>query len=219
MAYFKEFPNISLVSFLPSATRSDERILVKNIFKRAKLRSDVDKILTAFDFKTIPDGYRPDNVANDLYNDPELDWVILTTNNITNVRDQWPLSNNDLHTYMKDKYGSEENIIATHHFETIEIRDDFNRTILSKGLEVDGDFQITLKTSSNTYQNINAAVPVTNFEFETRVNDLKRIIKVLKPEFVSGYISDFKNIMSYEKSSQFLDRKTKKSYNPKDFGL
>ena len=53
---------------------------------------------------------RPDMVAQRLYDDPELDWVILSTNNIINIRDQWPLEHNDLHEYMLDKYGSETNI-------------------------------------------------------------------------------------------------------------
>ena len=88
MSYFRELPNISAVSLLPSASRNDERMLVKNIYKRAKLRGDLDNIILAFDYRTIPDGYRPDNVANEIYEDPELDWVVLIVNNITNVRDQ-----------------------------------------------------------------------------------------------------------------------------------
>ena len=95
MAYFEELPDISYVSLLPNSSRNDDRIKVKNIFKRAKLRSDMDQVVTAFEYYQISENTRPDVLAEELYGDPELDWVILITNNITNVRDQWPLSNND----------------------------------------------------------------------------------------------------------------------------
>ena len=48
MAYFRELPNINYVSLLKDKSRNDERLIVKNIFKRAKLRSDVDQGITAF---------------------------------------------------------------------------------------------------------------------------------------------------------------------------
>ena len=97
MAYFEELPDISYVSLLPKTRNNDERITVKNIFKRAKLRTDIDQAITGFSYYEIPENTRPDVVAQDIYGDPELDWVILITNNIMNVRDEWPLSNNDLY--------------------------------------------------------------------------------------------------------------------------
>ena len=90
MGYFRELPNISAVSLLPGRTRNDERVTVKNIFKRAKLRTDVDIATTAFDFRVIKDGERPDTIASKVYDDPELDYVVLITNNITDIRSEWP---------------------------------------------------------------------------------------------------------------------------------
>ena len=97
MAYFRELPNISYISRLPDVSSNEEYITVKNLFKRAKLRTDVVNIITAFNYYQVEDNQRPEVVASKLYGDPELDWVILITNNITNVREQWPLSNNDLY--------------------------------------------------------------------------------------------------------------------------
>lgn len=252
MSYFKELPDISAVSLLPGRQRSDERVLVKNFFKRAKLRTDVDYAITAFDIKMVKEGDRPDTIAADVYNDPELDWVILITNNITNIRNQWPLSNNDLHEYMLDKYGSEAALTEPHHYETPEIRDQFNRTVLKKGLEVDSDFTFTyvgldnknITTDKSTYDaiqtekdasdnfvydetyrkswvllNVKAAGPVSNFKYETLRNDAKRFIRILKPAFVSGFISDMRNIMKYETSSQYINRTTKAAYNPRESGV
>ena len=246
MPYFRELPNISAVSLLPERQRNDDRVLVKNIFKRARLRTDIEYAVTAFDIRMIQEGERPDTLASSLYNDPELDWVILITNNITNVRDQWPLSNNDLHDYMLDKYGSEAALLEPHHYETREIRDRFNRTILDKGLEVDEDYSFTyvtldgstVTTDKTAYDSVQAdpdyddaykstwilisdkaAGPVSNFKYETLNNDRKRVIRILKEEFVGGFVSDMRNIMKYETSSQYINRTTKAAYNPRESGV
>jgi len=219
MSYFRELPNISYVSRLPGANRSDERIEVKNIFKRAKLRTDVDASITAFEFTIIPDGERPDVVAQRIYGDSELDWVVLTTNNITNIRDQWPLSNNDFHNFALDKYGSDENLYSISHYETFEIRDEYNRTILEPGLQVDSDFQFTYTTFGGTIQTVNPVGPVTNYEYETRINEVKRVIRILKPEYLAAFVSDMRNMMRHQTSSQYVSRTMKRSYNPKDSGV
>lgn len=219
MAYFNELPNISTISLLKDKSRSDERILVKNIFRRAKLRTDVDRAITAYDFYVIKEGERPDILANKFYDDPELDWVILIVNNITSIRDEWPLSNNDLNTHMIDKYGSESALAEVHHYETREIRDQYNRTVLESGLEVDQNFVFSYTPIGGVTQDISAAGPVSNYEYERTVNDAKRIIRILKEEYVSALVSDMRSMMKYESSSQYLDRTTKETYNPKDFGI
>ena len=82
MAYFQELPNISYPSLLPANNKIEDRIPVKNIFRRSKLRSDVDQAITAFNYYYVKESYRPDMVAEEIYNDSELDWVVLTSNNI-----------------------------------------------------------------------------------------------------------------------------------------
>ena len=141
MAYFRELPDISHASLLPKRSRNDERLIVKNIFRRAIMRQDLLSSVTTFDYYNIQENMRPDTVARVIYDDPDLDWVVLITNNITNVRDQWPLSNNDLHEMMRDKYGSYEALENVHHYETTAIVDEDIRTVLPEGLEVDKDFQ------------------------------------------------------------------------------
>ena len=126
MAYFQELPNISYPSLLPASNRVEDRIVVKNIFKRSKLRTDVNQSITAFTYYQIREGYRPDMVAEEIYDDSELDWVVLTSNNITNIRDQWPLSHNELYNHILEKYGSEANILGVHHYETKKMVDEYN---------------------------------------------------------------------------------------------
>ena len=194
MSYFRELPNISYVSLLPNQNRSDERIEVKNLFKRAKLRTDVDQSVTAFDYYLIQDNERPDIIAERIYDSPELDWVILVTNNITSIRNQWPLGNNELYNYCLEKYGSDENIMATHHFETKETKDQYGRVILEGKLIVDQNFTFTYTKDDNTSETINPAQSVSNYTYEQRLNEDKRKIRVLKPNLLPAFITDFRNI-------------------------
>ena len=231
MAYFEELPNISQPSLLSGSNKVEDRVIVKNLFKRSKLRTDVDQAITAFDYYYIEDQQRPDVLAQELYGDSELDWVVLTSNNITNVRDQWPLGHNDLHAYMLEKYGSETNILGIHHSETVKVIDEYNRVILNGGSEVDADFTFTfvgsvtsstgslirvqLTGNSNT---INPVRSITNYDYETKLNEEKRRIRILKPEYIGAFISEHKQIMKYERSSNYISKTLKGTYNPRISG-
>jgi hypothetical protein len=219
MAYFKELPNISYISRLPDVSSNEEYITVKNLFKRAKLRTDIVNIITAFNYYQVEDNQRPEVVASKLYGDPELDWVILITNNITNVREQWPLSNNDLYNYMLDKYGTEVALSSIHHYETIEVKDEYDRLVVPSGLQVDSNFTVTYTKFDNTLSTISPVKQVTNYEYETNINEEKRKIRVLKPAYLSVVITDLRNIMKYDQSSQYLNQTTKQSYNPNLTGV
>ena len=219
MSYFRELPNISYVSLLPNQNRSDERIEVKNLFKRAKLRTDVDQSITSFDFYLIEDNERPDIIAGKVYDNTELEWVILVTNNITSIRNQWPLSNNELYNYCLEKYGSDANVMATHHFETKETKDQYGRILLEGKLIVDQNFTFTYTKDDNTSETISPAQSVSNYDYEQRLNEDKRKIRILKPALLSAFITDFRNIMSYDKSSSFITKSLISSYNPKESGV
>ena len=219
MAYFKELPNILYPNLLPSINKIEDRIPVKNIFKRSKLRTDVDQAITAFDYFYIEQGMRPDMVAQRLYDDPELDWVILSTNNIINIRDQWPLEHNDLHEYMLDKYGSETNINGIHHYETRQILDEYNRVVIPAGLEVDANFSFKYQNYSNSIVTVNPVSAITNYQYEVKLNDQKRRIKVLKPQFLPLFLTNHKNIMKYSRSSDYISSKVKSTYNPRIGGV
>ncbi len=219
MAYFNELPNISYPSLLPRSNKVEDRINVKNIFKRAKLRDDVEQAITAFNYYQIEDGMRPDMVAQKLYDDPELDWVVLTSNNITNIRDQWPLSNNDLHEYLLEKYGSETNIQGISHYETREVLDEYSRVVVPAGLEVDFNFTFSYMNFSNTIVTVNPVVPFTYYDYEVRLNEEKRRIKILRPEYLNTYISEHREIMEYDESSDYISKRLKGTYNPRTSGV
>ena len=219
MAYFQELPNISYPSLLPSSSKVEDRIIVKNIFRRSKLRTDVDQSLTAFDYYYVQEGQRPDTLAQDLYQNSELDWVILTTNNITNIRDQWPLDHNDLYDYMLEKYGSEQNIAGIHHYETKKIVDEYNRVVMRAGLEVDANFTFKYQSYTNSIVSVNPVVAITNYQYETKLNEEKRKIRTLKPQYIGAFVSEHKQIMNYERSSDFISKRLKNTYNPRISGV
>lgn len=219
MGYFNELPDLLYPSLLPKSSRSDEKIRVKNLFRRAKLRLD-SSAFTLAELYEIPEGERPDMLAEKLYQNPELDWVILTTNNITSIKDQWPLNNNDLNNYMLEKYGSASALFDVHHYETKQITDTFGRLVLQGGLIVDENFTFTYSSSTGSeIKDTNASGPVTNFVYETKKNNEKRIINILKKEYLGTFISDFREIMRYEQSSQFITDKLKDTYNPRTSGV
>ncbi len=222
MAYFEELPNIAHPSLLPNRNKIEDRIIVKNIFKRSKLRTDIDQAITAFNYYYVEQGMRPDMVAKDLYDDPELDWVILTINNIINVRDQWPLEHNDLYSYMLEKYGSDAKIAEAEIYETRKILDEYDRVVMPAGLQVDKNFSFQyLNFSGQVIKVLSSQVvaPVTNYQYEVRLNDEKRRIRVLKPQFVPLFLTDHKNIMTYDRSSDYISNKLKGTYNPRISGV
>lgn len=151
MSYFRELPNLEYQSFLSDRTSVDEYILVKNLFRRVKLRDDLQNIFTIFDKYQIVDGARPDTVAEELYGSSQYDWVVLISAGITRVRDQWPLSDKQVYDYAESLYGSDLN--AIHHYETTEVRDSQNRLILPAGKVVDEDFSFVYQDKQLYYSN------------------------------------------------------------------
>lgn len=209
MSYFREFPDLEYQSFLPEKSSSNDYIIVKNLFRRVKLREDLQNIITLFNKYVIPDGLRPDNVAESLYGKSDYDWVVLISAGITNIRDQWPLSNKEIYYYAEKKYGLELN--NTRFYETIEVRDSNNRLILPAGKIVDENF--TIPNPNNSALTLNPVIEISNYEYEVRLNEQKRNIYLLKPDYLQQFLNDFRKIMNYEPSSQFVNTKLARTQN------
>jgi hypothetical protein len=139
MPYFNELPNIKYGAGALGSSSNGDVVLVKNLFRRAKLRDDMVNAATAFQYYQIQDNERPDQIAKKAYDDSNLDWVVLITNNITNINEQWPLDNESFYKYLLDKYGSDEEIQAIHHTETLEVKDEYDRLVVPKEIIIDKD--------------------------------------------------------------------------------
>jgi len=209
MGYFRELPDLRYPSFLPEKISSLDFIEVKNVFRRVKLRDDLNNNFTLFNKYEIPMGARPDTIAEDLYGSAQFDWVILTVAGITNVRNQWPLNNRDLYNYCLDKYG--ESLNSVRFFETKETKDSNNRLILPKGKVVDSNF--TIPKPGEPTATLNPVVGISNYEYETRLNEEKRNIFILREEYLQEFLNDMREIMTYKKSSEFVNGKTIQTEN------
>jgi hypothetical protein len=201
MSYFRELPNIFYQSQSKDRNSSNDYVLVKNLFRRTKLRDDLQSAVTIFDKYQIGQGERPDTIAEQLYGDPGLDWVVMMTANIINVRDQWPLSDTELYKYAESKYGTKLNDVRFH--ETTEVKDSSGRLILPKGKVVDSGFTIP-KPGTDT-ATLNPVVSISNYDYEVRENDKKRQIFVLKPEYLGMFLEDMRNEMKYGRSSEYIN--------------
>ena len=202
--YFSQVPNLDYVDRTPGEKTISAYKTVKNLFKRAKLREDIFSDLTYFTKYQIVGDERPDNVAEKFYDDPTLDWVILLANNITNVQTEWPMTENSFNNFLIDKYGSEVGISSTHHYECTGVKDTLGVVIAPEGLTIDKDFTVTYydsKTSAGIVTASNLAETITNYDYESKIEDEKRNIYVLKPEYISVIFNDLEDIMEYKKGS------------------
>lgn len=139
--YFKQVPNFEYAAFDLERNSISDYTTVKNLFKRAKIREDIFQNISYFQKYTIRGDERPDQVADYFYKDPTLDWLILTSNNINNVYDEWPKTQYAFNEHLLQKYGSYENLYSgIHHYETTEVVTRAGYIIVEGGKEVNEGF-------------------------------------------------------------------------------
>jgi hypothetical protein len=210
--YFSQLPDFEYVSRLPDSRISDY-ITVKNLFMRGKLREDIFQDASVFTKYKIKGDDRPDNVAYEVFGDANLDWLVLTCNNIINVYDEWPMTQVNFENYLLEKYGTYENINATHHYETTEVKNATGVVILPAKLEVDSNYSITFfddKIEGMT--TVNSPVQeVTNYMYEQRLQDDRRNIFLLKRRFLNVVKDDLEEMMTYKKGSTQYKSETLKT--------
>jgi hypothetical protein len=227
--YFRQIPNIEYINLDSEQKNIGEFVQTKNLFKRVKLRDDIFESLSFFDRYEIIGDDRPDNIANEVYGSPLLDWVILLSNNIVNIQEEWPLNDECFERVMLEKYNTYENLNAVHHYETIEVRHSFGEIIIPAGLivpelindyrkyiQVDGGYELNPEYGNLVPYFIefydagldkevlfsDITVPITNYEIEIKKENEKRFIYVLKPKYLGVIFEDIDRIMRYKKGSQ-----------------
>ena len=175
MAYFSRFPML-----VYDIAGTEKYKLLPNILKRVKLRSGIRSGSFMFDNYDVADGERPEDIAFKLYGDPELHWIVLMTNNITDRYYQWPLTQPQFQEHLKDKYGA-GNEDAVHHYEKT---------------------QDSGKTSSRDYSHMvecnsdedNPTI-VSNRDYEQRKQDEYRQIRLLDKRFLGAFTEEFDNLI------------------------
>ena len=212
-SYFRQLPELDYPSLANDRKSAYDYQIVKNIFKRAVLRDDIFNDVVSFTKYSVQGDERPDQVAFDFYGDSGLDWVVLTTNNIIHVRDEWPMGNQDFLTYLNEKYTDQE-LSNIHHYETKIIRDSNGNLIQPAGIHVESDHSITFVDNGVT-RTESQVTSFTFLEHETNLNDAKRNINILKRELLDLFFKDINDIMIYKKSNQFVTETLKETENPR----
>jgi hypothetical protein len=218
--YFRNIGNFEYVNRHPGPRSAEDYIAVKNLFKRGKLREDIFQELAFFEKYQIKGEDRPDHVAQEIYNDATLDWVIYICNNITDVYSEWPMTNEVFNTYILDKYGSYDALNDIHHYETNEVRDSQGVVIVKGGLRVGAAQSVSYYDYYSDSQTnvINVARPVSNYEYEERLNNNRRNIFILKPSYLNIVFDDLEEMMTYKRgSTQYVSETLKRAYNPRLF--
>jgi len=217
--YFKKLPNFEYVSRLPNAKIGDY-VTVKNLFKKGALEQDILNNLAFHTKYKIEGDDRPDNVAFEVYGNSNLDWLVLTCNNIVNVQSEWPLLQNDFDRYLLDKYGTYEKLNEIHHYKTQEIKNSKDVVIVPEGLQCASDYTVTYYDYYTDREVIvlskDCTTSVTNYEYESEIEDEKRNIFLLKPRYISVIRNDLDAAMPYKKgSTQYVSETLKRADNIK----
>ena len=221
-SYFKQVPDFEYVSRIAGSKNISDYIAVKNLFKKGKIRDDIFQELAFFEKYKIVGNDRPDNVAFEVYRDSNLDWVVLLANNILNIQSEWPLLQDDFDRHLVNKYGDYNTLYnGIHHYETSEVKNSQEVTVVPSGLEVSSPYTISYYDYLTSLQvdTGNIAVPVTNYDYEIKLEDAKRNIFLLKKEYLGIITNDMSEIMEYkEGATQYVSSTLKRGDNIRLYG-
>jgi hypothetical protein len=213
--YFSQLPNFEYISRINERKSNSDYLPVKNLFRRGVIREDIFSDFMTFTKYKIEGNDRPDAVAYKIYGDEDFDWIILAANNIINVRDEWPLSQNDFHNYLIEKYGDETYLDNIKHYETEEIKDSKGKIFIPKGKIVDSTFKFTfLDTGTNRLVEVSPIQGISYRTYEERLQDDKRNINLLESKYINMILDDIETVLEYEPSSEYINPRLKRGSNP-----
>lgn len=173
MTYLKKLPNV-LYDFSLKTEQSNKIIeIVPDLMTRVSTFTDMESMLALTDDYTVTNRETPDVVAYNVYGNMELHWVVLYFNKITDLQSQWPLSDEAVKAYAVEKYG-DSNIFNVHHYKSL------------SGHVADLTW-IEAEWGAGQY------IQITNYDYEIELNEAKRIIKVLRPQFVTSFVEKIEN--------------------------
>jgi len=216
--YFSQLPDFEYVNRTEDGKRISDYTKVKNLFKRGKLREDIFQDTTTFEQYQIQGDDRPDNVAQKFYGDASLDWVVLLSNNIINLYEEWPLPQLGWDAYILEKYNMnyDELYNGIHHYESNEVTNSQGVVIFPKGVRVGAAQSVSyFDQVSNQQVTVNpVSKGITNYDYERKLNDDKRNIFLLKGIYLNIVSDDIEKMMRYKKgSTQYVSKSLKRAEN------
>tara|TARA_S200000501_G_scaffold359197_1_gene384816 strand:- start:175 stop:708 length:534 start_codon:yes stop_codon:yes gene_type:complete len=171
--YFSNFPLI-----IYDSVGNGNFKIVTNLMKRVAMRTKVRTNTLFFDTYDVKEGETPEILADKLYGDSTLHWIILYVNNITDRYHQWPMSSGQFNDFIADKYS---NIDAVHHYEVSQTSGDTS-------------VKIDIGTDTTGYSEADLTT-ITNREFEEERQDTIRQIRLLDPTYVPQFIEEFETLI------------------------
>jgi len=206
------FSYLPQIEYTPTRTNfqftNQDFVVAANIFKGLSL----DNSVYATDLFTelqLKDGLRPDQVSEAVYGDPNYDWVVLLTNKIVDIKNDWPLSSAEFEHFIHKEY---ENPHAVKHYLTKEVKNDIGEVVLPAGLEVYYDpsdpdsFEITYIKSydpfvEETENGLVLLTSISHYQWEQERNNKRRFLQILKPTYLETFVKIFKTSAQYNKST------------------
>ena len=171
MSFFSAFPIIPYDSIGNYNFKE-----VTNLLRRVRLRAKVKENVSIFDTYDVKEGETPEMIADKLYDDPQLHWVVMIVNNITDRYHEWPMSGNQFLDYVNEKYSNPE---GTHHYE-IE--------------QSSGDTTVKINIGTDNTDHPTATL-ITNYEYEEEEQNRRRKIRLLDPKFIQDFTAEFSDLM------------------------
>ena len=176
--YFTQFP---IINYNITGKNSDLKAVV-DIWRRVKVRSKIVNEISILDKYDVQEGDSPEIVAYKVYGSTDLFWIVCLMNNVVNRYYDWPLDEYNFQQYMKDKY---DNPAGIHHYEAVQ----------SSGKQTgDGpaDYSHLIEVNSD----YPGAQSVSNTVYERRLQDKKRQIKLLQPNYLNNFIDEFRLLIT-----------------------
>ena len=155
--------------------------LVTDLMTRVKVRDKVIDEISLYDKYDVPSGERPEDTAFKHFGSSQYHWVVLLTNNITDVYYDWPMSEQSFETFIRDKYTNPDGV---HHYEVTQ------SSGKTTGSGPD-DYSHKIEVNSDA----TGAQSVSNREYEQRLQDEKRSINLLNPAYLTTFIEEFNNLV------------------------
>jgi len=169
--YFANFPLIPYDNYGTGDLR-----LTPNILKRIAVRANIKTTTSLFDTYDVKEGETPEMIADKLYGNPEFHWVVLMMNDVVDRYHQWPMSRRQFLAHLNDKY---TNVDGVHHYEISQSSGDTN-------------IKINIGTSNTDHP---TATAITNREYEQERQDSLRKIRLLDPDFIDDFVTEFEILL------------------------
>jgi len=176
--YFKNFPVIPYDSIGNGQIK-----YATNLLRRVAVRQKVKTNVLLYDTYDVKQGETPESIADKLYGDPELHWVVLLVNDITDRYHQWPMTYAQFLQFVNDKYSNPNGV---HHYEIPQSSGNTKKTI-----EVYANAAIH-DNDVSYYPN---ATIITNITYEDNRQDELRRIRLLDPKYIGQFVEEYENLM------------------------